>query len=192
MAVRGGEHTAMLYYSSRRHAGENLQGLLEKREAGLDKPLAMSDALASKAVADASRRIRCHYALLGALRSGRGYRSYDVFLAARVFDADFSEALTIFLHEHAHIFGYDGSRGFTDALTGLLETALGRRRDLDRYEVGWEHVRAAVRRERQERGEAGEADYEKEWLSALSETEVRQMLEQVLMTVRRKLRRNRP
>jgi hypothetical protein len=50
----------MLYYSSRRHAGENLQGLLEKREAGLDKPLAMSDALASKAVADEAAVIRCH------------------------------------------------------------------------------------------------------------------------------------
>ena len=30
-----GEHTAILYYSSRRHAGENLQRLLDKREAGL-------------------------------------------------------------------------------------------------------------------------------------------------------------
>ena len=40
----GGEHTAILYYSSRRHAGENLQ-LLDKRQAGLAKPLVMSDAL---------------------------------------------------------------------------------------------------------------------------------------------------
>ena len=46
--------------SSRRHAGENLQGLLDQREAGLDKPLAMSDALTSNAVADESRLIRCH------------------------------------------------------------------------------------------------------------------------------------
>jgi transposase len=60
LAVQVGEHTAILYYSSRRHAGENLQGLLEKREAGLAKPLAMSDALASNAVADESRLIRCH------------------------------------------------------------------------------------------------------------------------------------
>jgi hypothetical protein len=49
-----------LYSSSRRHAGANLQGLLDKREAGLAKPLAMSDALTSNAVADASRLIRCH------------------------------------------------------------------------------------------------------------------------------------
>jgi transposase len=60
LVVKGGEHTAMLYYSSRRHAGENLQRLLDKREAGLAKPLAMSDALTSNAVADESRLIRCH------------------------------------------------------------------------------------------------------------------------------------
>ena len=60
LAVQVGEHTAILYYSSRRHAGENLQRLLDKREAGLEKPLAMSDALSRNEVADESRLIRCH------------------------------------------------------------------------------------------------------------------------------------
>src|SRR6266704_3572837 len=60
LVVQVGEHTAILYYSSRRHAGENLQGLLDKREAGLDKPLAMSDALASNEVANEAALIRCH------------------------------------------------------------------------------------------------------------------------------------
>ena len=60
LVVKVGEHTAILYYSSRRHAGENLQGLLDKRQGGLAKPLAMSDALASNAVADEARLIRCH------------------------------------------------------------------------------------------------------------------------------------
>ena len=60
LVVKVGEHTAILYYSSRRHAGENLQELLDKREAGLDKPLAMSDALASNEVADDAAVIRCH------------------------------------------------------------------------------------------------------------------------------------
>jgi len=60
LVVQVGEHTAILYYSSRRHAGENLQGLLDKREAGLAKPLAMSDALSSNAVADDGAVIRCH------------------------------------------------------------------------------------------------------------------------------------
>ena len=60
LAVQVGEHTAMLYDSSRRHAGENLQRLLDKRQAGLAKPLAMSDALRSNEVADESILIRCH------------------------------------------------------------------------------------------------------------------------------------
>ena len=60
LAVKVGEHTAILYSSRRRHAGENLQGLLDKRQAGLTKPLAMSDALRSNEVADASMLIRCH------------------------------------------------------------------------------------------------------------------------------------
>jgi transposase len=60
LAVQVGDHIAILYYSSRRHAGENLQALLDKREAGLAKPLAMSDALSSNEVADESLLIRCH------------------------------------------------------------------------------------------------------------------------------------
>jgi transposase len=60
LAVQVGEHTAILYYSSRRHAGENLQGLLDRRKAGLAKPLVMSDALSSNEVADESMLIRCH------------------------------------------------------------------------------------------------------------------------------------
>jgi len=60
LVVKVGEHTAILYYSSRRHAGENLQALLEQRAAGLDKPLAMSDALSSNEVAQEAALIRCH------------------------------------------------------------------------------------------------------------------------------------
>ena len=60
LAGQVGEHTAILYYASRHHAGENLQGLLDKREAGLGQPLVMSDALASNAVADEGQLIRCH------------------------------------------------------------------------------------------------------------------------------------
>ncbi len=60
LVVQVGEHTAILYYSSRRHAGENLQALLEQRAAGLAKPLAMSDALSSNEVANEAAVIRCH------------------------------------------------------------------------------------------------------------------------------------
>ena len=60
LVVKVGEHTAILYYSSRRHAGENLQRLLDKRAASLDKPLAMSDALSSNEIANEAALIRCH------------------------------------------------------------------------------------------------------------------------------------
>jgi transposase len=60
LVVQVGEHTAILYYTSRRHAGENLQALLDQRAAGLAKPLAMSDALSSNAVANEAAVIRCH------------------------------------------------------------------------------------------------------------------------------------
>ena len=60
LAVQVGDHTAILYYSSRRHAGENLQEVLAQREAGLAKPLAMSDALSRNEVVDESMLIRCH------------------------------------------------------------------------------------------------------------------------------------
>jgi transposase len=59
LVVKVGERTIILYYSGRNHAGENLQALLEQREAGLEKPLVMSDALASNTAHDAEV-IQCH------------------------------------------------------------------------------------------------------------------------------------
>ncbi len=59
LAVKVGEHTIILYYSGRCHAGENLKALLQKRQGGLDTPLVMSDALASNEAHEAEL-IRCH------------------------------------------------------------------------------------------------------------------------------------
>ena len=59
LVVKVGEQTICLYYSSRSHAGENLQALLEQREAERDKPLIMSDALSRNEV-DETTVIRCH------------------------------------------------------------------------------------------------------------------------------------
>jgi hypothetical protein len=59
LVVKVGERTICLYYSGRLHAGENLKALLEQRQAGLDKPLVMSDAL-SRNEADEDGLIRCH------------------------------------------------------------------------------------------------------------------------------------
>jgi transposase len=59
LIVQAGEQRVCLYYTGRRHAGENLAALLTKREPGRDKPLVMSDAL-SHNNAEEARLIRCH------------------------------------------------------------------------------------------------------------------------------------
>jgi transposase len=59
LVVQVGARRICLYYTSRRHAGENLDTLLTKREPEREKPLVMSDALSSNN-ADEARLIRCH------------------------------------------------------------------------------------------------------------------------------------
>jgi transposase len=59
LVVQQGEHTISLYMAGRAHAGENLEALLTQRDAGRDKPLVMSDALAAN-TADEAALIRCH------------------------------------------------------------------------------------------------------------------------------------
>jgi transposase len=59
LIVQVGERRICLYYTGRRHAGENLEALLTKREPGRSKPLVMSDALSSNHAAEVEL-IRCH------------------------------------------------------------------------------------------------------------------------------------
>jgi hypothetical protein len=59
LMVQVGDRRICLYYTGRRHAGENLEALLTKRAPGRDKPLVMSDALSSNN-AEEERLIRCH------------------------------------------------------------------------------------------------------------------------------------
>ena len=59
LVVESGGHTICLYFSGRAHAGENLKAVLAKREAGLDPPLVMSDALGHNE-AEGTPLIRCH------------------------------------------------------------------------------------------------------------------------------------
>jgi hypothetical protein len=60
LVVQVGAQTICLYYAGRHHAGENLAALLRQREPQRDKPLVLSDALASNAAEEHSR-IRCHW-----------------------------------------------------------------------------------------------------------------------------------
>ena len=59
LVIRVGERLICLYYSGRAHAGENLAALLAQREAELEPPLVMSDALSRNEVAE-GLVIRCH------------------------------------------------------------------------------------------------------------------------------------
>jgi hypothetical protein len=117
--------------------------------------------------------------LLGELRKGRNYRSHDVFLAADVFLADFPDAVAIFLHEHSHIFGYDGSRGFSDALTELLATVIGHRKALDEYEPRWLAVRDRVKAERKKRGRNRSGSDVEKRLAAMSKEDLRGVVARV-------------
>ena len=59
LVAQQGARTICLYAAGRAHAGENLAALLTQRESGREKPLVMSDALASN-TADEGALIRCH------------------------------------------------------------------------------------------------------------------------------------
>jgi transposase len=59
LIVQMGERQICLYYTGRRHAGENLDALLTKREPEHGKPLVMSDALSSNNTQE-DALIRCH------------------------------------------------------------------------------------------------------------------------------------
>lgn len=97
--------------------------------------------------------------LLGAFKqSERQWDLREVWLAETLFVGDFSEALATFLHEHAHVMGYDGSRQFTDALTGMLATVVRMigdskaRQMLESLSARWDSATKAVARERKEGG----------------------------------------
>lgn len=102
--------------------------------------------------------------------------------------ADFPEALAVFLHEHTHILGYDGSRGFTDALTELLEIVVRERKNLDEYEGEWNRAREGVIRERAERTVEHEKWSLDNALAAMDEVRLRELVKRLpSITVRRAL-----
>src|ERR1039458_4380028 len=127
--------------------------------------------------------------ILGELKEKRSYHSREVFLSSAVFVADFAEALAIFLHEHTHIFGYDGSRGFTDALTELLETVVRERKNLDEVEATWNRAREQVARERADRTSEPETSNVELELVAMNELQLRDLIKRLPpATVKRALK----
>ncbi|ELP32915.1 hypothetical protein [Rhodopirellula baltica] len=114
-------------------------------------------------------------ALLGQFKKALPYRTSQVFLAASVFEADFATAISVFLHEHTHIYGYDGGREFTDALTWLLAAVIRNRKGIDQFERDWRTAARKVAAER--KANTNRSDQEVETtITALSESEMRQLL----------------
>lgn len=124
--------------------------------------------------------------ILGELKSGRAYRSRDVFLAQSLFVGDFAAGMATHLHEHAHIFGSDGSRGFTDALTEMFESIVRNREQFDAIEADWEVLRAAIQEERTH--QKPQEDDSAKWIEDLSEYELRSLLLKVPPSTLKRLR----
>ncbi len=136
--------------------------------------------------AHTSYQVALTEAILGQLKNGRSYRSREVFLGAAVFQMDFAEALAVFLHEHAHIFGDDGHRGFTDALTHMIEAVVRYRQAMNEYEEEWELVRMRIAQERQTKIDSA-VEPEPEWFAGKSREELRELLRRVPAVVLRQL-----
>ena len=83
--------------------------------------------------------------IVGELRIERSYKSNDVFLSRYFFLLSFAEALAILVHEWSHIYGYDGSRSFTDALTGFIVGLIEKRAELDYVEERWRNISLEIR-----------------------------------------------
>ena len=86
--------------------------------------------------------------LIGELRERSSRNDNRVFLNKQIFLYDFSQALSILLHEWGHIYGYDGSKSFTNALTEFISLIIKKRDTLDPFEGKWLKSVANVREER--------------------------------------------
>ena len=80
--------------------------------------------------------------VIGELRQPYGRK--EVFLNVNIFSFSFAETVSIILHEWSHIYGYDSSRGFTDALTHLIQLLLENKEILTKiesYEKQWDELK---------------------------------------------------
>lgn len=115
--------------------------------------------------------------LLGELKNARGYKSHEVYLAEHIFLSDFAAALSTFLHEHTHMFGYDGSRTFSDALTELLEAIIRERVALEKFEGQWKEIGQVIMTERKHKGSSSKDIYD--FFTTLSPADLREALRMI-------------
>lgn len=124
--------------------------------------------------------------LLGELKRSRTYRSWDVYLSDKLFAGDFAMATATFLHEHAHIFGADGSRGFTDSLTEMLEEVIRHRQIFEAFEERWNQLREKVRAEHTTSKQ--QEDELEDWLTGMGADELRTLIRKISALEIKKIR----
>lgn len=89
--------------------------------------------------------------VIGELKQKRDYHDQHIFLNTIFFTFSFSDALAILLHEWAHLYGYDGSRSFSDALTYFISLILRKEMTIEKialWQKKWEHAVSQIKTER--------------------------------------------
>jgi hypothetical protein len=114
--------------------------------------------------------------ILGELRSKRGWHEQHVFLEKSVFILPFDEALAILIHEWSHIFGSDGSRYFSDALTNFIALILKNGELLGRLNIYKSEWTELVETINQDRKNAEEPSGLKDIIGGLSREAMRTLL----------------
>ena len=82
------------------------------------------------------------------------------------------------MHEHSHIYGYDGSRNFSDSLTNLLEKFIELRHYVDEYEIKWESIKLEIAKERANQNSRPENIVQKK-IDSMNEIELKLFLEKI-------------
>ena len=91
--------------------------------------------------------------VIGELKEKRNYRDQHIFLNKVFFGFSFNDALAILLHEWSHLYGSDGSRSFSDALTGFISLILKKEKvleELKSYVDKWKEISEKIQDERKD------------------------------------------
>jgi hypothetical protein len=89
--------------------------------------------------------------VIGELKKKRDYKDQHVFLNKTFFTLSFNDAVAVLLHEWAHLYGYDGERSFSDALTGFISLILKKEKALEElkgYITKWKEISVKIHEER--------------------------------------------
>lgn len=93
--------------------------------------------------------------IIGELRKTAVRHDKCVYLTKSVFTGRFSDAVAVLLHEWSHLYGHDGSRGFTDILTDFIARSIEERNSITAYEQEWQPIADEIRKSETETPDVG-------------------------------------